>query len=84
MALQAHAPVCEGELVVGAEEQRPAQLRLQRCDALPQRLPRQKQPLGRTGVIHFFAQGQKVVQLADIHGFLLGMWFVMQKEYRFL
>ena len=70
MALQAHAAVGKGELVVGAEEQRPAQLGFQRRDALPQCLPRQKQPLCRAAVIHFIAQYQKVVQLADIHGFL--------------
>ena len=45
MALQAHAPVGEGELVVGADEQRAAELGFQRRDALPQGLPRQKQPL---------------------------------------
>ena len=39
MALQAHAAVGKGELVVGAEEQRPAQLGFQRRDALPQCLP---------------------------------------------
>ena len=39
MALQAHAAVSKGELVVGAEEQRPAQLGFQRRDALPQCLP---------------------------------------------
>ena len=33
------------------------------------------------GIIHFFAQYQKVVQLADVHGFLLRM-FVINKEYR--
>ena len=71
MALQAHAAVGEGELVVGTEKQRPAKFRFQRRDALPQRLPRQKQPLCRAAVIHFIAQYQKVVQLADIHGFLL-------------
>ena len=82
MALQAHAAVGKGELVVGAEEQRPAQLGFQRRDALAQRLPRQEQPLCGAGVIHFFAQGQKVVQLADIHGLLPGK-FVLEKEYRF-
>ena len=81
MALQAHAAVGEGELVVGTEEQRPAKFRFQRRDALPQRLPRQKQPLCGPGIIHFFAQYQKVVQLADVHGFLLRM-FVINKEYR--
>ena len=45
MALPAHAPVGEGELVVGADEQRAAELGFQRRDALPQGLPRQKQPL---------------------------------------
>ena len=69
MALQAHAPVGERQLVMGAEEQRPAQLGLQRRNALAQRLPGQKQSLRRTAVIHFIAQYQKVVQLADIHGF---------------
>ena len=39
MALQAHAAVGKGELVVGAKEQRPAQLGFQRRDALPQCLP---------------------------------------------
>ena len=71
MALQAHAPVGEGELVVGADEQRAAQLGFQRGDALPQCLARQKQPLGGAGIIHLFAQDQKIVQLADIHGPLL-------------
>ena len=73
--------VGEGELVVGTEKQRPAKFRFQRRDALPQRLPRQKQPLCGPGIIHFFAQYQKVVQLADVHGFLLRM-FVINKEYR--
>ena len=71
MALQAHAPVGEGELVVGADEQRAAQLGFQRGDALPQCLARQKQPLGGAGIIHLFAQDQKIVQLADIHELLL-------------
>ena len=39
VALQAHAPVGEAELVVGAEEERPAQFGLQRRDALAQGLP---------------------------------------------
>ena len=81
MALQAHAAVGEGEFVVGTEKQRPAKFRFQRRDALPQRLPRQKQPLCGPGIIHFFTQYQKVVQLADVHGFLLRM-FVINKEYR--
>ena len=69
VALKAHAPVGEGELVVGAEEQRPAQFCFQGGDALPQCLPGQEQALGSTGVVHLFAQDQKIVQLADIHGF---------------
>ena len=39
VALEAGAPVREGQLVMGAEEQRPAQLGFQRRDALPQCLP---------------------------------------------
>ena len=70
VALQAEPPLREREPVVCADKQRAAQLRFQRGDALAQRLPRQKQPLCRAGVVHFFAQDQKVVQLADIHGFL--------------
>ena len=38
MALQAHAPVGEAELVVGAEEERPAQFGLEGRDALTQGL----------------------------------------------
>ena len=38
MALQAHAPVGEAELVVGAEEERPAQFSLEGRDALTQGL----------------------------------------------
>ena len=38
MALQAHAPVGEAELVVGAEEERPAQFGLEGRDALTQSL----------------------------------------------
>ena len=38
MALQAHAPVGEAELVVGAEEERPAQFSLEGRDALTQSL----------------------------------------------
>ena len=71
MPLQAHAPVGEGKLVVGADEERPAQFGFQCGDALPQRLTRQKQPLGGAGIIHLFAQDQKIVQLADIHELLL-------------
>ena len=71
MALQAQPPLGERELVVSADEQRAAELGFQRRDALPQGLPRQKQPLCRASVVHFFAQNQKIVQLADIHGFLL-------------
>ena len=82
MALQAHAPVGERQFVVGADKQRPAHFGFQRRDALAQRLPRQEQPLCGAGIIHFFAQGQKVVQLADIHGLLPGK-FVLEKEYRF-
>ena len=82
VALQADAAVGEGELVVRAEEQRAAQLCFQRRDALAQSLPRQKQPLCRAAVVHFIAQDQKIVQLADIHGFLLRK--VSYKEYRLL
>ena len=45
MALQAQPPLGERELVVSADEQRAAELGFQRRDALPQSLPRQKQPL---------------------------------------
>ena len=45
MALQAQPPLGEREFVVGADEQRAAELGFQRRDALPQGLPRQKQPL---------------------------------------
>ena len=45
MALQAQPPLGERELVVSADEQRAAELGFQRRDALPQGLPRQKQPL---------------------------------------
>ena len=38
MALQAHAPVGEAELVVGAEEERPTQFSLEGRDALTQSL----------------------------------------------
>ena len=69
--LQAQAPVGQGELVVCADEQRAAQLGLQCGDALPQGLPRQKQPLGRAGVVHLLAENQKIMQLADVHGSLL-------------
>ena len=68
---------------MGADEQRPAEFGFQRGDALPQRLPRQKQPLGRAGVVHLLAQDQKIMQLADIHGLLLKQWLV-HKEYRLL
>ena len=68
MALQAQPPLGERELVVGADEQRPAEFGLKCGDALPQRLARQKQPLGRAGVVHLLAQNQKIMQLADIHG----------------
>ena len=69
--------------MVGTDEQRPAHFGFQRRDALAQCLPRQEQPLCGAGIIHFFAQGQKVVQLADIHGRLPGSVFVLEKEYRF-
>ena len=68
MALQAQPPLGERELVMGADEQRPAEFGFQRGDALPQCLARQKQPLGRAGVVHLLAQDQKIMQLADIHG----------------
>ena len=71
MALQAQPPLGERELVVGADEERPAQFSFQCSDALPQGLTRQKQPLCRAGIVHLFAQDQKIVQLADIHSFLL-------------
>ena len=45
MALQTQPPLGEREFVVGADEQRAAELGFQRRDALPQGLPRQKQPL---------------------------------------
>ena len=45
MALQTQPPLGERKLVVGADEQRAAELGFQRRDALPQGLPRQKQPL---------------------------------------
>jgi hypothetical protein len=45
MALQTQPPLGERELVVSADEQRAAELGFQRRDALPQGLPRQKQPL---------------------------------------
>ena len=45
MALQAQPPLGERKLVVSADEQRAAELGFQRRDALPQGLPRQKQPL---------------------------------------
>ena len=80
VTLQTDASVGKGQLVVGADKQRTAQLRLQGVDALAQRLPGQKQTLCRTGIIHFLAQYQKVVQLADIHGVLLKN--IMLKEYR--
>ena len=45
MALQTQPPLGEREFVVSADEQRAAELGFQRRDALPQGLPRQKQPL---------------------------------------
>jgi len=70
MALQAAPPVGKAELVVGAGKQRPAQLRFQCSNALAQRLPGQKQPLCRPGIIQLLTEGQKIIQLPDVHEFL--------------